>query len=235
MAEKIKHSLYLYEEVLLLGLQDQKGKIDYRAGFINNILAGAIVAELLLAGRISIEEKKSRLVNVIDSSGFDDLILNWAIKKMTEAKRRKPVQGWITTLAGIPKLMEHIAQGLCKKGILKEEESEILWIFKSKRYPEIDHEPERKLLERIQKAIFTEQENVDTRTSILISLSYRSNLLSIAFSNKEIRNNSKRIEKIINGELIGRATDEVIKAVQAAAAMSAVMPAIMTSTIISSS
>lgn len=131
--------------------------------------------------------------------------------------------------------MENIAQGLCKKGILREEEANILWIFKTKRYPEVNPEPERALLDRIKTAIFTDKENVDERTSILISLSYRSNLLSIAFSSKDLRKNKKRIEKIINGELIGKTTDEVIKAAQAAVFMITIMPAITASTIAVSS
>lgn len=235
MAEITKPSLYLHEEILLIALKDQKGTIDYRAGSFHHVLAGAIIAELLLADRIRMEDTKGKMVNVVDNSSIDNPVLNSVLTQMAEAKRRKPVQGWVMKLAITPKLKEHIAQSLCKKGILREEEANILWIFKTKKYPELNPEPEKALLDRIKTAIFTEQENVDERTSILISLAYRSNLLSIAFSNKDLRKNKKRIEKIINGELIGKTTDEVIKATQAAMFMSTIMPAIMFSTATSSS
>ena len=235
MAERLNQSLYLHEEILLLALQDQKGTIDYRAGLHRHVLAGAIIGELLLADRIRMEDSRKKLVDVINHSLIDDPVLYQVLLQMAEAKRRKSIQAWITKLATTPKLTEHIAQGLCKKGILKEEEANILWIFKTKRYPEVNPGPERALLDRIRKAIFTNQEKVDSRTSVLISLSYRSNLLSIPFSNKDLRKNRKRIEKIINGELIGKTTDDVIKAVQAAATMAAIMPGIIASTTASSS
>jgi Golgi phosphoprotein 3 len=230
MAEILKQSLYLHEEILLLSLHDQKGTIDYRAGLYRHVLAGAIIAELLLADRVRMDDSRKKMVNVIDNSLIDEPVLDKALLQMAEAKRRKSIQGWVAKLATTPKLTEHIAQGLCKKGILREEEANILWIFKSKRYPEVNPGPERALLDRIQKAIFTDQENVDSRTSVLISLSHRSNLLSIAFSNKDLRKKKERIEKIINGELIGKTTGEVIKAVRAAATMAAIMPAIIAST-----
>jgi hypothetical protein len=230
MAENVEQSLHLHEEVLLLALQDQKGTIDYRAGLYRNLLAGAMIAELLLADRISMEDSRRKMVDVINHFLIHEPVLDKALSQMAEAKRRKSIQAWVAKLANTPKLTENIAQGLCKKGILREEEANILWIFKSKRYPEVNPGPERALLDRIRKAIFSNQENVDSRTSVLISLTYRSNLLSIAFSNKDLRKNKKRIEQIINGELIGKATGEVIKAVQAAAAMAAIMPAIIAST-----
>ncbi len=60
-------------------------------------------------------------------------------------------------------------------------------------------------------------------------------ILGKIFDKKEIKTKKKRIEQIVNGELIGRATKEVIQSVQAAITMAAVMPAIIASTTVSSS
>lgn len=54
-------TLFLHEDVLLLAFKDQKGSIDYRAGSFLNVIAGAILAELLLAERISIEDSRKNL------------------------------------------------------------------------------------------------------------------------------------------------------------------------------
>jgi|MEHZ01.5.fsa_nt_MEHZ011385232.1_3 hypothetical protein len=42
-------TLFFHEEVLLLAFKDQKGTIDFRAGSFLNVIAGAILAELLLS------------------------------------------------------------------------------------------------------------------------------------------------------------------------------------------
>lgn len=222
-------SLSLHEEVLLLAFQDQKGTIDHRAGSFLNVLAGAMLAELLLTERIRIAKERNKLIDVIDKTPVEDPVINKALDQIKSAKRRKNIQGWVTKLASTPSLKESVAIGLCKKGILKQEEKEILLFFKKKIYPEVDPKPEKQLLQRVEKAIFSNQQDVDIRTAILISLSYKSNLLSIPFSNKDLRKNKKRIEKIIKGEHVGKATSDAIKAIQDAAAIAAIVPIIMVS------
>lgn len=227
-------TIFLHEEVLLLAFQDQKGTIDYRVDSFLNVIAGAILAELLLAERICLEDERKKLVSVINMAPVGDSVIDEALRLMNEPKRRKNLQGWISKLAGMRNLKERVAKGLCKKGILKEEEKKILLIFTTNIYPELDPIPERKLLKRLEKAIFTNQKDVDIRTSVLVSLTFQSNLLSIPFSNKELRRNKERIEKIINGEFIGKATSEVIQAIQAATIIAAIIPTMMITTMPSS-
>ncbi len=46
---------------------------------------------------------------------------------------------------------------------------------------------------------------------------------------KEVRARKKRIQQIINGEIVGKATKEVIEACQAAVIAAAIIPAVVTS------
>jgi len=226
----MKKSLYLHEEVLLLALKDQKGTIDWRAGYFQNIIAGAILAELLLAERISIDISGKKRVSVKNQTLLNDQVLSDALTLINSARRYKSLEGWVMKLAGMRKLKERVASGLCMKGILKEKEAKIFLVFKSKRYPEIDPQPEQELLRRIEEAIFTDQNEVDTRTTILISMAYKSGLLSIPFSSKILKDKKKRINQIINGELIGQATAEVIEAMEVAIMIATIMPAVITAT-----
>lgn len=41
--------MYLHEEVLLLALKDDSGKIDWAASHFQTVMASAVIAELLLA------------------------------------------------------------------------------------------------------------------------------------------------------------------------------------------
>ena len=70
----------------------------------------------------------------------------------------------------------------------------------------------------------------NAETIILLALCDSSNLLNKIFERKKIRSRKKRIKQIVNGEIIGQATREVIESVQAAIAVAAIMPAIMAST-----
>ena len=223
-------TLYLHEEILLLALRDKKGTIDHRAGRFLHVIAGAILAELMLAEKINLDGKRHKLINVVDPTSAAEPILDEVLQQMVDARRRKSIQAWVRQIALVSKLKQRTATGLCDKGILRKEEAKVLWLFKTIRYPELDPKPERALLGRIEAAIFSSHAEVDIRTSILISLAYGSNLLSISFARKDLRSQRKRIKQIIDGELIGKATADVMQAIQAAAAMAAIMPVVITTT-----
>ena len=227
--------LYLHEEVLLLALRDEKGTTEWGATHSQHVLAGAMLAELLLAKRISFDDSKKHLVEVVsterlDASSLADGVLGDALMQMNEAKPPKPLQHWVQKLASMRKLTERIADGLCKKGVLEEQEVLILGLFKTRRFPEKDPEPERQLIQRLEEVIFSDEEQLDVRTAILISLTWKSEILAIPFSSKALRKRKERIEQIVNGELVGRATAEVIQAIQAITTIAAIMPAITAST-----
>ena len=228
--------LYLHEEVMLLSLRDEKGTIEWGAGMYQHVLAGAILAELFLAERISIGDSKKHIVDVVSTARLDNKsltnsVLDDALLKMSDSKRPKPLQHWVQKIASMKKLKERVADGLCYRGILKEEEALILGLFKTKRFPEKNPEPERQLIERLEKVIFLNEEEVDVRTAILISLTWQSEILKIPFPAKKLRQQKLRLEQIVNGELIGQATAEVIQAIQMIMVMAAVMPAMTAATV----
>jgi hypothetical protein len=222
----MESSLYLYEEILLLALKDQKGTIDWRAGLFLNVIAGAIIAELVLTDRIQIENNKKKHMVVTNENLIGDPVLDQALEKVNKSKNKKSLEDWISKLASISKLKEKIAKQLCNKGILREEKRKIMGLFKTKRYPELNPEPEKRLIQRLEKALFSEQTKTDLRTTILISLTYQSDLLSIPFQKKDIKHNKQKIERIIRGEHIGRATHEVIETLEAVLAITTIMPVI---------
>jgi len=225
----MQNELYLYEEVLLLALQDEKGSVDWKAGNLGTVLGGALIAELLLHEKITLAESQKQTVQVLNSSPMGEAVLDEALIEIQSSAKVKPIQHWVSKLSGIPKLMERIARGLCSKGILKETEEKVLLFFKTKRYPEINPEPERALIERLRKAIYAEVTEVDLRTTLLLSLTYNSNLLAIPFSSSELRANKHQIESIIKGDKIGEATTAVIQAIQTAIIVATVVPIVVSS------
>ena len=90
---------------------------------------------------------------------------------------------------------------------------------------------EKQIIDRLRTEIFTDRDQLDPRTVVLISLADGADLLNQTFGRKEIKSRKKRIEQIVNGELTGKATKELIAACQTAVMVAAIMPAMMTTTI----
>ncbi len=226
-----RSSLYLHEEILLLALKDEKG--TFVSASYEMALGGAILAELLLQKRIGIEEsRKEKLVKRLSAKRTGDPVLDEALKKVGDAKRRASLKTWVRWFSGIKRVKHRVAERLCRRGVLRADEGKVLLIFTRKLYPEIDPGPEREIIGRLRRAIFTETKEVEPHTVVLLSLAKSADLLKIVFDRKKLKSRKKRIEKIVNGEIIGKATKDAVQAVQAAVMVAVIMPAIMAPTII---
>ena len=217
--------LYLYEEIMLLALRNEKG--TPATAFAEHLVAGAVLAELLLDRRISIEDTKRKLLDLHDTTPTGDPVIDECLARMAEGKRRAAMQTWLTRLAGIKELRHKVARQLCRRGILRADEDKVLLLFTRRIYPEMDPAPEREIVERMRAAIFTETEAVAPRTVVLISLAQAADMLGGALGRKEVRARKKRIGQIVNGEVTGKAAKEVIEACQAAIVMTAILPAVL--------
>lgn len=69
---------------------------------------------------------------------------------------------------------------------------------------------------------------------VLLSLAKGANLLPTLFGKKNIKQQKRRIELIVNGEITGKATKEAIDAMQAAIMVACIIPAMMMSVTASS-
>lgn len=219
--------LFLHEEIMLLALKDTEGTIAPGTMY-QYAIGGAILAELLLRRRTAVvEHGKKRLVDTIDETPVGDALIDECCERISTAKRRASLQTWVSRFAGIKDLRHRAARQLCQRGILQADEDKVLLIFARKIYPQIDPEPERQLINRLQEAIFADTPDVDHRTLVLASLANSANILQVIFDKKELKGRKRRIEQIVNGEVIGKATKEAIEAMQAAVMVAIIMPTVM--------
>jgi Golgi phosphoprotein 3 len=224
--------LFLYEEIMLLALRNEKGTIV--TCFSEYAVAGAILAELSLERRISFETTGKRWVEVADGSPMGDPLIDECLQKLAAAKRRASLQTWVPRLAGIKDLKHKVARQLCDRGILRAEQNKVLFVFTRQDYPEVNPVPEKRIVDRVRAAVFSDDARLDPRTVVLISLAHSAGLLSETFGRKAVGARRKRIEQIVNGELTGKATREVITACRMAV-MVATTTATMTATIAATS
>jgi len=226
----IQINLFLHEEIMLLALRDEEGTIASGTMY-QYAIGAAILSELLLNKRIAVEEsRRKKLVNLISSKPLGEPLIDQCLEKISNAKRRASLQTWVSRFAGVKNLKHRVALQLCQRGILRASEDKILLLFARKIYPEVNPEPERKLIERLRQAIFTDSRDIDPRTVVLVSLANSTGLLKIVFNKKKLKGRKARIEEIINGEITGKAAKEAIQAMQAAVMVCCIMPAVMTAT-----
>ena len=227
----IQTNLFLHEEIMLLALRDEEGTIASGTMY-QYAIGAAVLAELLLNKRIAVGEfRRKKLVDLISSQPLGEPLIDQCLEKISSAKRRASLQTWVSRFAGVKNLKHLVAQGLCKRGILRAEEDKILLLFARKIYPEINPEPERKLIERLRQAIFADSRDVDPRTVVLVSLANSTGLLKVVFDKKELKGRKARIKEISDGEITGKAAKEAIQAMQAAIMVCCIMPAITTAAI----
>jgi len=224
-------SLPLHEEVMLLALKDEKGTIDYRANFYPQVMAGAILSELLVSEAIQIVDDKKQIVECYKTQVFENAVLNEALQKIENDSKKRPLKHWVSSLAGLKDLKKKTAESLCEKGILDQVSLTILWVFNTTHYPELNGEYEKKLIERLEDAINSEMTEIDFRTAALIALLHKTQILTIPFSKQFLKERKERITEIADGKAIAGVTAEIIQSIQAVIFITAIMPAITVTTI----
>lgn len=224
------NQLFLHEALLLLALRDEKGTIELGVDY-PHALGGAILAEFVLNKRVSIDtSKRSKKVELIDEKLFGDPVLDDCLEKIRTKKKPDSAMNWVMHFANIKKLKHRIAQRLVQRGILRMDEDKVLHLFKRKIYPEVNHEPEGRIIAQMREAIFTDSPNIEPRILVLVALAKVSDILKMVFDKKELKTRKARLKEIEKGELVGLATKEAIEAMQAAVAVSAAITASIAAT-----
>jgi Golgi phosphoprotein 3 len=228
-------SLCLYEEILLLELDDKKGTTGMES-WAKTEMGGAILAELAMTGAITITDDKKKQVHIVPGGPCpQDPILAEALEKIAAAKKPKKASDWVQKFAGLKDLKNRAARQLVAKGVLKEETGKVLGIFHRTIFPESNPGPEQELRQRLEEAIFSDSSEVDPGTTVIIALAKATGMLNKVFPKKRLKARKKRLEDLVSGELAGAATKEAVEAIQAVILVCAILPAITASTTVATS
>jgi golgi phosphoprotein 3 len=228
-------SLGIHHELLLLALHDRKGTHAY-GQMVQIGLGGALLTELLLGERVRIVQEGSRrkksFVEVVDASPTYDSAMDAALEKLKGLKRRGNPRDTVTRIGNVKKLRALVARDLCRKGVLRETEQEILLLFRRKVYPTVDPGPERELIARIRGAL-EGTGTVDDRTASLVAVADVTDTLGAIYPRKDRKRLKGRIKEVAaSGE--GKATRDAVEAARAAVT-AAVTAAMIASTAAASS
>ncbi|MFZ6028889.1 MAG: GOLPH3/VPS74 family protein [Chloroflexota bacterium] len=195
--------LTLYEKLFLLSLDDQKGVVTPPASdSLTYGLAGALLAELVLQGRLRLKNGRLAVSDVTPTGNkkLDAILISVA----SSEKRRKP-QHWMRALSK-KKLTRRIVRGLVKKGVLKIEAKRCHQVMACGIPPRPDASAKYWVKESLRAAVLAHESTpTDVDTIILLSLLKACGLLGLVFTKDERKAARVEVERLTAGEPFGNA------------------------------
>ncbi|MGW1373028.1 GOLPH3/VPS74 family protein [Streptomyces sp. NPDC002446] len=205
-------AITLAEEIVLLSLDDESGSAKQRqsAGWA---VAGGILLELVLAGRVSIAGKHLALTDMTPTGdplldGRTAMIATWM-----RGRTKRRVTDWLTKDQS--KAVSAALESLCRRGVVVEEEHKALGVFPVRRYFEADGAVEAELRERLG-AVVLGGVAPDTRTAGLIALIHSAKLHRLAFPDRPRKQVADRMAQVAAGQWAAESVHAAIRDMQAA-------------------
>ncbi len=194
--------LNLMEELLLLALDDEKGKILFSSSTeLPYALRGAVLLELVIEKKINVIDKK---VVLSDPTITGNPILNSALEIIKNKNKKKSIGYWISKLVyKMKSLRKDLFSGLMDKGIIEKEDGKILWLIPTKRYPTKNPIPENEVRKRIIDIVLYDKQP-DDRSLMLISLVNSCNLIKEIFPKESRKEAKRKMKKIVKNETFGK-------------------------------
>jgi len=201
------------EELLLLLIDDETGKMTLRSDWIDPALGGALLVELALMERIGVtpdgEGWRGRgRVTITSTIPTDNVELD-NLMALLEQREGAKVKDLISQLSFKPitkGLRARLLQRLTDAGVLSERRSEI---FGLRTWPTIDPRPEDEVRSRLQATLVGGHVPTE-RTVALIALLNATDLLPkvvVAADNKALK---ARVKKLSEGDWAARAVKQAI-------------------------
>lgn len=215
------------EDLLLLLLDDEDGTLVQQS-FVDQALAGAVLAELALEEHVVLRERRGwgAKPHVVPADGAapDDEVLAHALGVVAE--RPRDAGGLLRPLG--KGLRQHLAERLVERGVLRREEGKVLGLFPRTTWPAVDstHEAE---VRRDVTATLVDGVPPGPRTAAVVGL-----LHAIGRAHKTVDHEGvpahevkKRAKAVAEGDLASEAVSAAVQAMYTAVFTATVIPAVV--------
>ncbi|MBM3842196.1 MAG: GPP34 family phosphoprotein [Verrucomicrobia bacterium] len=202
--------LTFVEEIALLALDDASGKrLPMPTLGFSYALAGAALCDLSHLGRIDTDPAA---LTVLSTAPTGDPILDEVLKVLAADRTPEPVGSWLGILAQRSAWLEAAADDrLVERGILRREESKVLWVFGVRRYPTVDNHERIEVRTRL-RALILGDDLPDPRDATLLSLLCACQLAAVIFRGPESNARADRLASLAKLDLVGREVSRAIDA-----------------------
>ena len=205
--------MLIAEDVLLLATDDATGKSTISALQLDPALAGAVLIELVVAGRVNLlgEGRQAKVV-VTDGTPLGDPVLDVALQSLIDKAPLKPVQAIRLLAKGLRARLNDLLE---QRGILRRESGKVLGLFPTTRWPARDSGPEQDVRALVVGVLLNGQEP-DGRTAAVISVLTAADMLKTVVQRPDIKAAKARGKDIGAGNWAGDSIRKVIQETQAA-------------------
>jgi hypothetical protein len=205
----------LAEDLLLLLVDDDTGKVVLDRTRLERALAGAVLVELALAGRLapappggSVTE--GRIV-VLDRRPTGNGLLDEALARLAD-KAHRPARAVEKLVKG---LRQAILTRLVDAGFVREEHRRAMGVFPTTTWPAVRPEHEAELRSRL-RAVLVDGQAPDARTQAVISLLTAVDAVPKVLAVADRRALVRRARALAEGNWAATAVREAVDAVNAA-------------------
>lgn len=218
--------MLIAEDLVLLVFDDETGKQVPGVSNLEYALAGALLIELAITGRIDVTtdgDKPGRLA-VRDASPTGEPVLDDALAKLADYDGKKPKDA-IGPLSG-GDLSGRLLEGLAERGVLRKEKGKILRLFPTTSWPAEDSRHEEEVRAALHR-VLVDGHKPSEREGALVSLLAGMNLAAKTIDGPDPKLVDERAKELARGDWASEAMRKAVEEM-----MAAVMVAIMVPTII---
>jgi hypothetical protein len=204
--------MLIAEDVLLLLVHDRTGRFRVDSTKLDNVLAGAVLVELVMIERVGFASeggflKRGRMV-VLDPTPPGDPVLDRALVTIVGSRPAKPEQ----LIAKLRKrLRTTLLERLSAAGALHRSTRKIMGILPRTSWDSVESSREKELRRRLQDALIADA-TPDLRTAAVVSL-----LAAVNAAHKIVNGDKKavkaRAKEIAAGDWASAAVKKAIDAV----------------------
>jgi len=190
------------EEVLLLCLDDETGHpVELPAAAMDLSLAGAVLMELALAGRLDSDLDR---VFVGNPAPLGDALLDPVLARIGARTPPQDSRQWMAELAeGAGALRNALLDRLVARGALRRLEARRLLFLRDVRHQKADRAPSEAARARL-RAVLLEGDFPEPRDSLMVALCRATGLVALLLSEEEAVRAAPRIAAVAGLEEMGR-------------------------------
>ncbi|MER7282790.1 GPP34 family phosphoprotein [Dactylosporangium sp. NPDC000244] len=205
----------LADDFLLLALDDHGKNLigDLR---LNYGLAGAVLLDLALAGRIELAEDR---VTVTDPTPTGDPVVDEALARIAAGEQPRKADAWIQPLAD--GLRAKVLDRQVEAGVLRKEQDRVLWVFPRTRFASATGaQPAAETAVRAELTAAIDGNGdgdgeVPARAAALIGLVQVSGLAEEVFPGRPKEELKARLDAITAGNRAADAVQQTVRRIQA--------------------
>jgi len=222
--------LTLIDQLTLLALDDEKGTFVAESNAYSYALAGALIMELALQGRIDLSAKK---VLIKDRNKTNDKVIDRYFDLILESAKERTLKSWIRSIGEkASKIKLDTVDKLIDNRILSKREDKILWVFTYNKYPMENPRPENKLRKRLYDVVVNGH-RPELKDIMILNLIQSCGLGKEVFGKEQVKTFKKKIETINQYDQMSGAISKTVKEINDEIA--AVLVIIIASTVVTTS